>query len=177
MVLPRRAVILFCVLLSICLWSTKAETYNALTTTNTAGIGATCTITTYRRDCGDSFVCRNSTCGYCNVDADCLQMKANSRCQMRKIFVDNLVTRQTVLADRGFCVYKNLFPDFNFFDGVSSITTFVVGVFSYSGGVGGGGAFVCILQGSGRYPSELAIPISKVMIFGSGLCNLCFVEF
>ena len=47
-------------------------------------------------------------------------------------------------------------------------------MFSASGGTGGGGIFVPVLIAVGLYPPIIAIPISKVMIFGAAIANFLY---
>jgi len=54
---------------------------------------------------------------------------------------------------------------------------FMGGALSSAGGIGGGGIFVPLLIVVGQFTAELAVPISKAIIFGGSLCSVCILMF
>jgi uncharacterized membrane protein YfcA len=126
-------------------------------------VGANCTIDTQRRFCGDELVCRNGTCSYCSDDVQCQTIYSTNICK----FVT--MKNSTGTATVGTCAHKPLFPKVSVWDVLSTVTTFIAGVVSSGGGIGGGGLYIPLLTSAGQFVAHLAVPISMAMICGASL--------
>ncbi|KAL0487446.1 sulfite exporter TauE [Acrasis kona] len=137
-------------------------------------LGRPCTEERQRANCGESLVCLNSTCSYCTQNEQCRSIHVVDICQ--KYFFKNKTTNQ-ITSPGGICTHKPLFPNINLYDILSTLFTFLAGVISSGGGIGGGGLFIPILTSAGQFAAHLAVPISITMIFGASLMTFFIQAF
>ena len=156
-------------------------------------LGNNCTRATWLRDCGEELICDESIgkCNFCTNTTQCINqldglyanssMKAISstvsqmiQCR-RSIFNQQdlknykiIISPATENIEFGVCYHKDLFPKFSYLDAISTMFSFLGSILSSVAGIGGGGVIVPLLESAGQFPPQLAIPISKTMIFGAG---------
>jgi uncharacterized membrane protein YfcA len=125
-------------------------------------LGKSCTLGTQRSSCGEELICLNNTCSYCTNDAQCQTVYSTNVCQSLKLLGD-------VTQTGGLCNHKPLFPNVSVWDILATISTFLAGVISSGGGIGGGGLYIPLLTSVGQFAAHLAVPISMAMICGASL--------
>jgi uncharacterized membrane protein YfcA len=116
-------------------------------------------------DCHDGKVCRNGTCGYCLTNEECHGMNPEYICTTKNRFGHPL--------PGGTCIHKEINERFDWRDIVTGILLFLTSSIAGSSGLGGGGLFVPILFLVGSFDAHEAVPLSKSIIFGGAVANLC----
>lgn len=129
-------------------------------------LGSPCTLETQRRSCGEKLVCLNNTCSYCTQNYQCQTIYSTNICNPVQIMNP---TTGIITSPGGLCSHKNLFPNVSVWDILSTITTFLGGVLSSGGGIGGGGLYIPLLTSAGQFTAHLAVSISMAMICGASL--------
>ncbi|KAG2382157.1 hypothetical protein C9374_005359 [Naegleria lovaniensis] len=143
-------------------------------------LGNNCTTQTYLRDCGEELICDPliGKCTFCTNTTQCTSMFGSMNQCRRSIFgndfanyQNNYVTPQGSNVQAGICYHKDLFPRFSYLDAISTVFSFLGSVLASVAGIGGGGVIVPLLEAAGQFPPQLAVPISKTMIFGAAISN------
>ncbi|KAL9645030.1 hypothetical protein ABK040_004523 [Willaertia magna] len=138
-------------------------------------LGKNCTVDEVERDCGglEMLVCLNGICSLCTNNTQCNeQIHSLFTCQEN---FTTIIDGQMVTG--GVCDHKHLFDYVSYLDILATITCFLGGVLSSASGTGGGGLFVPLLHVAGQFGTNLAVPISNVIIFGAGVVNFATLVF